>query len=93
MRLPFVAPPAWWVGAQCRREQIPLSTFFSRDDIPVARAVCESCLVRLRCLSEHLNEPFGVWGGHTTSERERIGTLVAQGTTIGDASQTLQQTR
>lgn len=93
MRLPFVAPPGWWIGARCRQEQIPLSTFFSRDDIPAARAVCELCLVRLRCLSEHLDEPFGVWGGHTTAERERIGTLIASGTTIGVASQTLSKTR
>lgn len=86
MRLPFVAAPGWWVGASCRRDRIPLSVFFDREQIDIARKTCSECLVRWRCLTEHLDEPFGVWGGHTVNERERIRLNVDRGASIKDAS-------
>lgn len=86
MRLPFVAPPGWWIGARCRSESVPLSLFFSRDTVSDARDVCFSCPVRIRCLSEHIDEPFGVWGGHTRDERNKIAVRVGHGAAIGSAS-------
>lgn len=86
MRLPFVAAPGWWVGAKCRLDSIPLTLFFSRETASEARTVCEDCLVRLRCLTDHLDEPFGVWGGHSRDERARIRSDVDRGATIRGAS-------
>ncbi|WP_395772585.1 WhiB family transcriptional regulator [Arenimonas sp.] len=86
MRLPFVAAPPWWVGARCRSEEIPLSLFFSRDEVGEARRVCADCLVRIRCLTEHLDEPFGVWGGHARDDRARIRSEMDLGATIESAS-------
>lgn len=93
MRLPFVAAPGWWVGASCRTRRIPLQVFFDRERVDEARTVCADCLVRLRCLTEHLDEPFGVWGGHDRTERSRILSATDRGTTIADASRDIDQRR
>jgi hypothetical protein len=85
MNLPFVASPGWWVGARCRSEKIPVSLFFSRDEANEARRVCAECLVRVRCLTEHLDEPFGVWGGHARDARARIRSEMDRGATIEEA--------
>jgi len=39
-----------------------------------ARAICTGCPVREECLETAIDnrEPFGVWGGHTTSERRAL---------------------
>jgi WhiB family redox-sensing transcriptional regulator len=39
-----------------------------------AKAICETCPVRLACLAFALerNEKFGVWGGLTEKERARL---------------------
>jgi len=39
-----------------------------------AKAVCEACPVMLRCREHALatREPFGVWGGLSAQERERL---------------------
>ena len=93
MKLPWVAAPGWWVGARCRKERIPVSFFFSKEDIPEARRVCKECPVRYRCLTEHLEEPFGVWGGHSKDERSRVLSLMDQGATLVDASRRIDARR
>lgn len=39
-----------------------------------AKAVCASCAIREPCLEYAIanNEVFGIWGGHTQRERQRI---------------------
>lgn len=93
MRLPFVAAPGWWVGARCRTEQIPISVFFSREETSTARRVCAECPVRQRCLEEHLDEPFGVWGGRARDERNRIRSAMDRGATLESAAQQIDERR
>lgn len=92
MRLPFVAAPGWWVGARCRLERHPIEMFFVRERAHEARAVCAECLVRERCLTEHLEEPFGTWGGHPPDERRRIVAEMDVGTSMSDASRAIRRT-
>jgi WhiB family redox-sensing transcriptional regulator len=39
-----------------------------------AKRVCAGCVVRVDCLEDALErrEPFGVWGGKSTKERDKI---------------------
>lgn len=37
-----------------------------------ARAVCARCPLWQRCLTDHLGEEFGVWGGFNPSQRQHI---------------------
>lgn len=37
-----------------------------------AKAICAVCPVRDECLEEFLHEPFGVFGGMSEGERERL---------------------
>lgn len=93
MRLPFVAAPGWWAGAKCRLERIEVAHFFTREESQEARKVCADCLVRYRCLTEHLDEPFGVWGGHTRDERNKVQSAMDRGTTLKDASRAIDARR
>lgn len=45
-----------------------------RDDVRIARRVCTSCPERRPCLEWALTtgEPFGVYGGMTAAERQRL---------------------
>lgn len=45
-----------------------------RDDVRLAKDVCNRCPVRQACLDEALGrrESFGVWGGLTTGERREL---------------------
>jgi WhiB family redox-sensing transcriptional regulator len=59
---------AWWDEALCNDGLgTLLDLFFSEhlDDIAQAKAFCQTCPVRLRCLQAALarREPWGVWGG------------------------------
>lgn len=53
--------------------------FFADDEISVSRAkaVCAGCLVLDDCLAFAIetNQPDGVWGGQTGSERSRLRRL------------------
>jgi hypothetical protein len=50
--------------------------FFAEDvtSIEAARAICHTCELRARCLARALKrkEPWGVWGGFSTRERNAI---------------------
>ena len=80
---PTPADPSdhWSERALCR--QIDADVFFpERDDdatpraekVATAKAVCALCPARNQCLQAALdiNERFGVWGGLTTRERDRL---------------------
>ncbi len=53
--------------------------FFAEDEISVgrAKAVCSGCPVLDDCLAFAIetNQPDGVWGGHTATERGRLRRL------------------
>jgi WhiB family transcriptional regulator, redox-sensing transcriptional regulator len=46
----------------------------SDEDAETAKAICDSCDVRIACLEHALasREKVGVWGGTTERERRRI---------------------
>jgi WhiB family redox-sensing transcriptional regulator len=83
---PYAAPhlsgSAWWTDALCGIEQS--EGFFPDErgrhsEVPrateaAAKAICERCPVREPCLQAALRnrEPVGIWGGLTTSERQRL---------------------
>jgi len=46
--------------------------FFLDVFVPLARATCAGCPVRVECQQEHLGEEWGVWGGLTAAERRRV---------------------
>ncbi len=72
----------WSERGLCR--QIDAEVFFPERDgddptpraqrVAEAKAICALCPVRAECLRDALakNERFGVWGGLTTRERDRL---------------------
>jgi WhiB family redox-sensing transcriptional regulator len=46
----------------------------SNEGIWYAKAVCEACPLTVKCLNKALDtrERWGVWGGLSTDERERL---------------------
>ena len=48
--------------------------FFDHDRWPEARRLCRRCPVRDECLAHAVahNEPVGIWGGLTPSERRTV---------------------
>lgn len=64
----------WFFFAACRDMETDI--FYGHDDenIAVAIATCETCLVKKSCLEYALSnkEEHGVWGGTTKSDRRRI---------------------
>ncbi len=76
----------WQVRAACRG--LDASVFFHPDNErgaarlrreTQAKAICESCPVRQRCLDWALSvrEPSGVWGGKSAAERDALLTVMA----------------
>lgn len=73
---------SWHLHARCRNNYshlfFPPSTFERKDERERretrARAVCGACSVRRECLDYALRikEPYGIWGGHTESERREL---------------------
>jgi WhiB family transcriptional regulator, redox-sensing transcriptional regulator len=76
----------WLVHADCRREQYHPDWWYADlddSDLPKERAerqilraklICASCPVRGACLMQAATtkEEFGVWGGYTADERQRL---------------------
>lgn len=51
-----------------------IKTLADKAKVNDAKAVCDQCPVKTRCLQEALdkNVGFGVWGGTTSMERRRL---------------------
>jgi len=89
--------PSWFDEAICRNSEIKaqyLDTFFPESNtghganhLAQARKLCLKCPVRYECLEFGLEEPFGVWGGHSITQRKRISSVVKKGSSLLEASQ------
>lgn len=80
LKLPILntSGQAWHLSAACRA--LDPEMFFSPDDErgprkrerdAAARAICATCPVQRHCLewAMAVHEPYGIWGGATSSER------------------------
>lgn len=65
-------PPDWTLKAKCRGMGDQL--FPEAIEQKRVKAICMGCPVRLRCLSEALDNEieYGVWGGMTERERRKL---------------------
>jgi hypothetical protein len=69
-----LARPDWMQHAACRGMDAALF-MPERGDIDTlnqAKAVCQTCHVRLECLEYGLEEKYGVWGGMAESARREL---------------------
>lgn len=72
----FAPSESWMQQAACRESDPEL--FFAngvyRHHLQAAKAVCRACPVANQCLTYALqhNEPWGVWGGLTETERKDL---------------------
>lgn len=93
--------PEWFADANCRTRfeddeeaaaRNHINVFFPEPNRPGSnhlaepRQMCLSCAVRYQCLEYGLAEPYGVWGGHSPSQRRRISAAVKNGSTLENAS-------
>jgi len=87
--------PEWTDQAACR--DVPttknLDLFYpERSETPggrhliPARRFCLICPVRYDCLETGIDEQFGIWGGHSLSQRRRIVAMVKSGSSLVEAS-------
>jgi len=67
----------------------PESTKHGGNHLKPARELCLRCPVRYECLTYGIDEPWGVWGGHSPSQRRRISSLVKNGSSLEEASQAI----
>lgn len=72
----------WWSRARCRDMAV---NEFADDEgwarIRAAKTLCNGCPVRNQCLADAMSrgESWGVWGGFTTGERDRLSLKDARG--------------
>ena len=74
-RRPSAEPSySWQSEASCRGVDSELFFPATDEEAGAAKAICETCPVRLACLAFSLerNERFGVWGGLTEKERAKL---------------------
>jgi WhiB family redox-sensing transcriptional regulator len=81
----MTAPRADWVNAAACAETDPELFFpLNGETAAVARRICRGCPVRRDCLATALTRhEWGVWGGTTEHERERLGMRRSQRITGG----------
>jgi WhiB family redox-sensing transcriptional regulator len=77
-------PQPWIADAACRgrdtAEFFPPKAGNSGHQVAkAAKQICRECPVRTKCLLDHLDERFGIWGGATERERRRIRHDLAKG--------------
>lgn len=83
---PLVEVWDWQARAACRN--LDSSMFFHSDGErgsrrqqreDRAKAICAGCPVRVECLehSLHVQEPYGIWGGLSETERPRLRQALA----------------
>lgn len=70
----FDHPEMWRREALCAQTDPELFFPEKGENNLTAKGVCNRCNVRAQCLDYALNndEPFGIWGGRSTQERDRI---------------------
>ena len=63
-----------WISQAACREKDPDSLFVQGAAQNRAKLVCASCIVRVECLADALDNQteFGVWGGMTERERRAL---------------------
>ncbi len=78
----------WQVDASCRGVDAELFFPATEEAAGTAKAICETCPVRLACLAFALerNERFGVWGGLTEKERARLSPAARESIRRGAAA-------
>lgn len=59
---------------------------------PEASRICGKCRHQLTCLAEHLDEPFGIWGGAPHPRRLLIRRLVDGGMPLRQADTLSKET-
>lgn len=64
----------WMPDGSCVEVEDPDIFFPNRDTekkVPLAKAICAGCVVRVECLDYALRTPgcIGIWGGTTNTER------------------------
>ncbi|MFG2441135.1 WhiB family transcriptional regulator [Streptomyces sp. NPDC048508] len=66
------SPRTWQDLARCVTTHVNPDTFF--ELAPEAKKICARCPVKTNCLDTALehSEVFGVWGGMTVAERNRL---------------------
>ena len=88
--------PEWFDDAKCRDSENPnkyVDVMFpdgnsghGANHLFEARKICLQCPVRYKCLEFGLDEQFGIWGGHSLTQRKRIIALVKKGSSLEEAS-------
>ena len=88
--------PWWFSMSQCRTEDASnLDLFYPEtgthggNHLAPARKICTECAVRYECLEYGLDEPWGVWGGHSPSQRRKLSSLVKKGSSLIEASEAI----
>jgi len=89
-------PPLWTYKAQCRTPEgenidmfYPETTAHGGNHLAPARKLCMECAVRYECLRFGIDEQWGVWGGHSPSQRRRISSMVKKGSSLIEASEAI----
>jgi WhiB family redox-sensing transcriptional regulator len=72
-----IPPPGPWSAAAACRDAPTTDPWFpgpGRNATAAARAICETCPVRIECLSYAVGWKinFGIWGGRDVEERKKI---------------------
>ena len=88
--------PWWFSMAECRTpDASKLDLFYPEagthggNHLVPARKICMECPVRYECLEHGLDEPWGVWGGHSPSQRRKLSSLVKKGSNLIEASEAI----
>jgi len=87
----------WWTEmALCRTPEgenvdlfYPETTAHGGNHLAPARKLCLDCAVRYECLRFGLDEQWGVWGGHSPSQRRRISSMLKKGSSLIEASEAI----
>lgn len=83
----MVGRPSWMDAAACSDHDATM--FFPENDTDTtadAVRVCRSCRVRIDCLEFAIdrNERYGIWGGTTPLQRDRLRNAAAELGNLGD---------
>ena len=86
--------PEWKDDALCRTGDArhidkfyPESGTHGGNHLIAPRKLCLECPVRYECLEYGIDEPFGVWGGHSPSQRRRISSMMKKGSSLVESSE------